>query len=126
MRIFLQSKLLPLFAKMVKVVAQINVFGSLIISKAATQTGLMSKMMMIVTAISVIGTYLPNFQMSYTFRLWKYPFIAAAAVLGLYEIVLMIFVLLSHLCTKQSFGIPYLGTITPFRIRNFQNRKSGY
>jgi len=102
----------------------INVFGSLVIGEAATQTGLMSKMMMIVTAITVIGTYLASYQLSYTVRLWKYPFMAAAALTGVCGILVVTFVLLSHLCTKQSLGVPYLSSLDILHGKKLKIRKS--
>ncbi|MBD2846707.1 spore germination protein [Paenibacillus sp. IB182496] len=101
----------------------INVFGSLVIGEAATQTGLMSRMMMIITAITVIGTYLASYQLSYAVRVWKYPLIAAASIMGLYGIMLLSVGLLSHLCSLQSLGVPYMSPLAPLRLSDLFGRE---
>ncbi len=64
--------------------------------------------MIIIIAISTIATFaIPSYELSAAFRLVKFLFIALAAVLGLYGIMLGLIIVGTHVITLNSFGIPF-------------------
>ncbi|WP_068609651.1 spore germination protein [Paenibacillus swuensis] len=97
----------------------INVFGSLVIGQAAAQAGLTSRVMIIVTALTVIGSYFASYQISFAFRIWKYPLIVGSALLGFYGITLVTVVLVMHLSALKSLGVPYLSAFAPNQPRDY-------
>jgi spore germination protein len=62
----------------------------------------------IVVALTAIASFaIPNEEFSSTFRLLKFLMIFLGALWGLYGIMLGVLVLLIHLASMESFGIPY-------------------
>jgi hypothetical protein len=96
----------------------LNIVGSLVIGQAAAQANLASRTIIIIAAITAVGTFLSMYQMTYALRIWKYPFILAAAMLGIYGIVCCVIVMAGHLCSLKSLGVPYLSPAAPLRIRD--------
>jgi spore germination protein len=86
----------------------IGIVGGLIIGQAAVEAGIVSPLMIIIIAISTIATFaIPSYELSAAFRLVKFLFIALAAVLGLYGIMLGLIIVGTHVITLNSFGIPF-------------------
>ncbi|MEX1030941.1 MAG: spore germination protein [Paenibacillaceae bacterium] len=98
-----------------------NIVGSLIIGQAASQAHLVSHVIIIVSAITAVGTYVTLYQLSMPIRIWKYPLIIAAAVLGLYGIIGCTVILIAHLCGLKSLGVPYLSPFAPLRWKDLLN-----
>ncbi|MFK7694685.1 spore germination protein [Paenibacillus sp. HJGM_3] len=93
----------------------LNIVGSLIIGQAATQAGLVSSLMVIITAITAVGTYLSSLQLAYAIRIWKYAFVLAAGIFGLYGIVCCMAIQLGHLTGLRTLGLPYLQPMAPLK-----------
>jgi len=89
--------------------ATIGIVGGLIIGQAAVSAGIVSPIMIIIVALTVLTTFItPNYEVALAFRISRFLLIIAAAVIGLYGIMLGLIVLLIHLARLNSFGIPYL------------------
>lgn len=89
--------------------ATIGIVGGLIIGDAAVSANLVSPIVVIIVALTALGSFaIPNEEFAATFRLLKYGFIFLGSFLGLFGIVLGIFVVLEHLAGLSSFRIPYL------------------
>lgn len=87
----------------------IGVVGGLIVGQAAVDAALVSTIVVIVVALTAIASFaIPNEEFSSTFRLLKFFMIFLGAVWGLYGIMLGTLVLLIHLTSMESFGVPYL------------------
>jgi len=93
----------------------LNIVGSLVIGQAAAQAHLVSRTSIIVAAVTAIGTFLTMYQLTYALRIWKYPMIFAAALLGVYGIVCCTIVMTAHLCGLKSLGVPYFSPLGPLR-----------
>lgn len=92
----------------------VGIVGGLIIGQAAVEAGVVSPLMIIIVAITSISSFaIPTYEISAAFRICRFAFIAMAAVLGLYGIMLGLIFLASHLSNLSSFGIsftsPYSG-----------------
>ena len=89
--------------------ATIGIVGGLIIGDAAVSANLVSPIVVIIVALTALGSFaIPNDEFAATFRLLKYGFIFLGSFLGLFGIVLGLFVVLEHLAGLASFKIPYL------------------
>ena len=87
----------------------IGVVGGLIVGQAAVEAALVSTIVVIVVALGAIASFaIPNEEFSSTFRLLKFVMIFLGAVWGLYGIALGVLVIIIHLATLESFGIPYM------------------
>lgn len=87
----------------------IGIVGGLIIGQAAVSANLISPVVVIVVAMTALGSFsVPNEELSEAFRLLKYGMIFLCGFLGIYGFVFGWLLLLLHLCSLKSFGIPYL------------------
>lgn len=87
----------------------IGIIGGLIIGQAAVSANLLSPIVVVVTALTALGSFaVPNEELSEAFRLLKYLMIFLCAAFGLYGFVFGWILLLTHLCRLKSFEIPYL------------------
>lgn len=100
----------------------IGIVGALVLGQAAIQAKIVSPVMVVIVALTGIGAYIaPNFSTSYSMRLIRYPMIIAAAVYGAYGVALFWLFILIHLCTLESFGVPYLSPVAPFKTSFFKD-----
>lgn len=87
----------------------IGVVGGLIVGQAAVDAALVSTIVVIVVALTAIASFaIPNEDFASTFRLLKFVMILLGAIWGLYGIMLGVLVVIVHLATLESFGIPYM------------------
>lgn len=97
----------------------LTIAGSLIIGQAAVQARLASQLMVIVLALTSVGSMLSvNMPVSYATRLFRYVFIVLGGVLGTLGITLGAITLLIHLASLKSWGVPYLTPFGPTRLRD--------
>lgn len=87
----------------------IGIVGGLVIGQAAVEARIVSPLMVIIVALTTISSFvIPNYSFSSGVRLTRFFMMGAAAVLGLYGIMLALIILGTHLADLKSFGIPYL------------------
>ncbi len=87
----------------------IGIVGGLIIGQSAVEAGLVSPIIVIVVAFSAITSFtVPNVDLVSGFRLSKYFVTFSSALLGFLGFWLSIIVILTHLASIKTFGIPYL------------------
>ena len=90
----------------------IGIVGGLVIGQAAVQAGLVSPIMVIVVAITAIASFaLSSYSLGIAFRILRFFIITLSAVLGLYGLMLGVLIILVHLCSLKSFGVPYLSPL---------------
>lgn len=90
----------------------IGIVGGLIIGDAAVSANLVSPIVVMIVALTALGSMvLPDEEFASAFRLVKYMFLFLGGYLGIYGIILGIYLTVSHLAGLLSFGTPYL---TPF------------
>lgn len=87
----------------------IGIVGGLIIGQAAVSANLLSPIVVIVTALTALGSFsIPNEELSEAFRLLKYGMIFLCGFFGIYGFIFGWLFLLIHLGRLESFEIPYL------------------
>ncbi|KUP06893.1 spore gernimation protein KA [Bacillus coahuilensis p1.1.43] len=95
--------------------AAISIVGALVLGQAAVEAGLVSATMVIVVSLTAISSFVtPKFNMGISVRMLRFGFMIVSAVFGLFGIILGLIVLIAHLCSLRSFGIPYLLPFAPF------------
>jgi hypothetical protein len=93
--------------------------GGLIIGQAAAQAQLISNLMIIIAAATVIGSFtLPNYEIAMAWRISQSALIPFAAMFGIFGIVIGVCLLTVYLCGLESFGVPYLSPLAPLRIED--------
>ena len=93
----------------------ISIVGALVIGQAAVQAGIVSPAMVMIVSITAIASFAtPSYSIAISARLLRFGFMVSAAILGLYGIILALFILIVHLCSLRSFGVPYMSPLAPF------------
>ena len=102
----------------------IGIVGGLIIGDAAVSANLVSPMAVVIVALSALSSFaIPNEECTSAFRLIKYGFILLGGLLGMYGIVLGLYLLLGHLARLTSFKIPYLMPFIGKDIAGYQDER---
>ncbi|MFP3888273.1 spore germination protein [Priestia filamentosa] len=93
----------------------VSIVGALVIGQAAVQASIVSPAMVIIVSITAIANFAtPSFAMAISIRLIRFLFMICAAVFGFYGIILALLMMVVHLCSLRSFGIPYMAPLAPF------------
>lgn len=110
--------------------------SALILGTAAVDAGLVSPLLIIVVALSGLGGYaLPNYSLSFAFRMGQMILLIAGGLMGLPGVCLMLLLLLLRIAGMESLGVPYLAPTSPHLVRNpdliaraplFRQRLRGY
>ncbi|MBO7744214.1 spore germination protein [Paenibacillus sp. MWE-103] len=92
----------------------VSIVGALIIGDAAVSAGLVSPPMVMVVAFTGIASFTTGrYNVSGAFRILRFPLILLAGTLGLLGVLWGLILILIHLCTLRSFGVPYLSGLAP-------------
>ena len=93
----------------------IGVVGGLIVGQSAVEAGIVSTMVVIVVALTAIASFaMPNEAFASIFRLLKFVTILTSAVYGILGFILSMLVLVFHLASLESFGVPYLAPLCSY------------
>ncbi len=85
----------------------ISIVGALVLGEAAIRAGIVSPAVVIVVAMTAIANFSnPVFSMAIALRTLRFAFTILAAVFGLFGIQFGILLLVVHLCSLRSLGIP--------------------
>lgn len=94
--------------------ATISLVGGLILGDAAVSAGIVSPISIIVVAITGISSFaIPDFTMSFHFRLSRFFYILLGYLAGFLGIAFGLFIHLGVLVNLESFGVPYLNPYAP-------------
>lgn len=90
----------------------ISIVGALIVGESAVNAGLVSAPVVIVIAIAgVSGFIVPA--LSEAVMIYRFFFLIAGTVMGLYGIVCGIFIVVMQAVSLRSFGVPYTSPLSP-------------
>ena len=93
----------------------VSIVGALVIGQAAVQASIVSPAMVIIVSITAIASFAtPSFDMAISSRLIRFLFMLGAASFGFYGIILTLLMMVVHLCSLRSFGVPYMAPFAPF------------
>lgn len=98
----------------------IGIIGALILGQAAVQANLVSPVLIIVVAFTGLGNFAtPDFSLAFGARIMRIFFILLGASFGFYGISLGILILLAHLVSLNSFGVPVFSALAPKTGRSY-------
>ena len=100
----------------------VSIVGALVIGQAAIAAGVVAAPMVMVVAITGIASFMaPRFTFGIAARLLRFPMMLLAGFLGLLGLILGIILILNHLLTLRSFGVPYLSPLAPMQGRELKD-----
>ncbi len=87
----------------------VSIVGALIIGQAAVEAKIISPMLVIVTAITIITSFvMPNQDFHTALRPWRFILILASIAFGILGTTIAFLFLLYRLCCLEVFGVPFL------------------
>lgn len=87
----------------------VSIVGGIVMGSAAVEAGLISPIaLIVVSAAGVCGFVLPNRDLAQAVRLWRFIVAAFAVLGGVWGVLGAMLVLLIHLLSLKSLGVPYL------------------
>lgn len=96
----------------------LTVVGGLIIGDAAIRAGLVSPLMIVITAITIVaGSTLVNQVLTSSIILLRFASFLMASVMGMYGFILSIILFLVYITSLNSFGVPYLAPLAPLKLK---------
>lgn len=100
----------------------VSIVGALVIGQAAVQASIVSPVMVIVVSITAIANFsTPVYAMAISARLLRFALMLLAAFVGFFGIMVGLMVIIIHLCSLRSFGVPYMAPLAPFSMDNQQD-----
>lgn len=92
----------------------VSIVGALVIGQSAVQAGIVSAPVVIIVATTGIASFaIPRYNFGTAYRLLRFPMLILAGMLGLYGIVSGVFLMIIHLLSLRSFGVPYMSPVVP-------------
>lgn len=99
----------------------LSIVGVLVVGQAAVAAGFASPITVVIIALTTIGSFAtPAYNAALALRLLRFPLIVMAGTFGLYGVMIGLILILNHLLSLKSFGVPYM---SPFVPGNFQGMK---
>ena len=96
----------------------VSTIGGIVVGSAAVEAGLVSPGALIMISLAgICGFVLPNRDLANAVRYWRFLVAAAAAAGGLWGMGIALVVLLVHLGSQKSLGVPYLAVRKSALIR---------
>ena len=93
--------------------------SALILGSAAVDAGLVSPLLIIVVALSGLGSYaLPNYSLSFAFRMGQMALLIAGGLMGMPGVCLLLVMMVLCVAGMESLGNPFLAPASPRRPRN--------
>lgn len=100
----------------------IGIVGGLVIGEAAVAAGIVSPIMVIIVALTAISSFaIPSYSMSIGLRFLRFHFMLAAAVFGLYGIIIGYIMINIHIANLKSFGVPYSTPFAPMLFKDWKD-----
>lgn len=98
----------------------VSIVGALVVGESAVSAGIIGAPTLMVVAIAAICSYVvPDLYPAVT--VGRILLILAGGILGLFGIVLLTCLYLIILCSKTSFGVPYMSPLMPFSKKNMRD-----
>lgn len=100
----------------------IGIVGGLVIGEAAVSAGIVSPIMVIVVSLTAITSFaIPSYAFAMSLRIIRFAIMFAAAVFGLYGVILAYIMVNIHLVNLKSFGIPYSTPFAPNLLSDWKD-----
>lgn len=100
----------------------ISIVGALVLGQAAIQAKLASPATVTIVAITAIANFtVPSFSAALSIRSLRFALLIVSGLLGVFGFISAIFILLIHLCSLRSFGVPFMAPFAPAIPADFKD-----
>ena len=98
----------------------VGIVAAIVIGQAAISAGIFSPLLLIIISASLLASFvMPDYSLINPFRILKIMALFSTAIFGFYGLILFLCLLLTHLASMESFGVPYLAPFAPFNLYDF-------
>lgn len=96
----------------------LSIVGVLVVGQAAVQAGFVSPITVFIIALSTIGSFAtPSYNAANAFRMLRFFLVILAGIFGLLGLAIGIIIVLNHMVSLRSYGVPYMAPIAPVNIK---------
>ncbi|QHA91302.1 spore germination protein [Bacillus sp. N1-1] len=100
----------------------VSIVGAIVIGETAVSSGIVSPMMVMVISFTAICSFaIPNYQLSLALRTIRFFILFSAAMLGVYGMLIAIFIVTTHLIKLRSFSSPYMEPFAPIHFKRWKD-----
>jgi len=100
----------------------LSIVGAIVLGQAAVEAGLISAAVVIVVAVTGITNFVvPVYSFGMSQRLLRFTFILLAGFMGLFGVLCGALLLIAHLVSLKSFGVPYMTPFAPAYKADWQD-----
>ncbi|WP_242973046.1 spore germination protein [Anaeromicrobium sediminis] len=100
----------------------IGIVGAIVIGQAAVAAGLVSPLMVIIVALSVMCSFVaPDYTIMNPIRILKFFMILITGIFGLFGFVMGFTLITINLCSITTLGVPYVAPMSPFNFTDLKN-----
>jgi spore germination protein KA len=100
----------------------VSFIGALVIGDAAVRARIVSPATVIVVAITGVASFsTPSYSVGLGIRMLRFIIIGAAGFMGLYGIAIVMILIIVHILSLNSFGIPYFSPIAPLKWKDMKD-----
>ncbi|SDC32898.1 spore germination protein KA [Melghirimyces thermohalophilus] len=93
----------------------ITIVGAVIIGQTAVDAGVVTPIKVIIVSVTGIASFVaPEFSISVSARLLRFAFLILASTYGFFGIGIAFIIMVFHVQSLRSFGVPYLAPLSPF------------
>lgn len=88
------------------------------VGQVAVQAGFVSPISVVIIGMSTIGSFaVPFYNATNTFRMLRFLLIILAGTLGLLGLAVGLMIVVNHMLSLRSFGVPYMDPYAPLNIK---------
>lgn len=100
----------------------VSTVGGLVIGQMAVSAGFVSPISVVVVASTAVAAFLfPDYAFASSIRALRFLLIILASILGTIGIIIGLMIILAHLSSLRSFGVPYLSPVAPLSPRDLKD-----
>jgi spore germination protein KA/spore germination protein len=98
----------------------VGIVSAIVIGQAAIAAGIFSPLLLIIVSAALLASFaMPDYTLINPFRILKLGALLSTSIFGFYGLILFLCLLLAHLVSMDSFGVPYLAPFAPFNLYDF-------
>lgn len=102
--------------------AAVSIVGGLVLGQAAVEAALVGPGTVITVSLTAIASFCtPSYNMAIAARLLRFILLILSAFLGAFGLFFGLIMIVIHLNSLRSFGIPYLSPISPFHPQSWKD-----
>jgi spore germination protein KA len=98
----------------------VSIVGAIVLGQAAVEAGIASSPMVIVTSLTAICSFVVP-SLAQVSMIMRYILLAVANMFGLFGMAIVFVMTFTYLCTKRSFGVPYLSPFAPLNTQDLKD-----